>query len=567
MSSASTDDPALVQRLEDAVSQIHQLKDIFHLPSISFGVLHHGRIILRESLGHRDLENNLFASPDTIYPIASCTKMFTSAAIGLLVDDGKLQWSDRVSKHLPDFNPRGDPRIAAEADLIDLLRHSTGVACFANLQFGPRECHLLDAAELIPLLNQMATVDAEGKQRFNAHWMYNSANFGLAAAIIERVSGQSYAEFVRSRILRPLGMDRTVVTADDIRNEDVVCQYTLLSDGATRTRLPTNHWPFQQSISELPGSGMGASLNDMLTWCAAVLAAERDEAEPAESTTTSKSQEGKITLKQMARLRRAYWTRPPSDPETSNEAAFGMGWMRMTLPTSMLGAYSGNQASREAPWELHLSKDNILGIESEKRVMIGHTGGAIGGIATVWTFPETQSAVCVMVNMRALGDASDFAAQVLIQALFDLRPRVDLVAWASKEAELYRAGLKDNVFNPWTANRRASDPKRECGLYVGEYEAFGGCFTLSISAAGNGEDAQLAVTFNHRERTKMDLAFFKRDTHSFFSGSLDELITELFLYRDYRQTLLEFELDDAGRVRGLWWLWSQDEERAWLRRV
>jgi CubicO group peptidase (beta-lactamase class C family) len=272
--------------------------------------------------------------------------------------------------------------------------------------------------------------------------MYNSANFGLAAAIVEKVSGQSYAEFVRSRILEPLGMHRTVVTGEDIHDGNVVYQYTLLSDGTTRTQPPTDHWPFKESDAELPGSGIGASLNNMLTWCAAVLAAEKSEAESADHPTSSESQQEKNVLRQMTRLRRAYWTRPPADPETSNEAAFGMGWVRMTLPTSILGAYSANQATREAPWKLHVSRSNILGIESEKRIMIGHSGGAIGGIVTVWTFPETQSAVCTMVNMRALGDASDFAAQVLIQALFDLRPRVDLLAWAKKEAELSRTVLK-----------------------------------------------------------------------------------------------------------------------------
>jgi hypothetical protein len=311
---------------------------------------------------------------------------------------------------------------------------------------------------------------------------------------------------------------------------------------------------------------MGASLNDMLTWCAAVLDAEKKEAESIDSPNSSKSQQGKNPFKQMTRLRRAYWTRPPSDPETSDEVAFEMGWMGMTLPTSMVGAYSANQTTREVPWKMHVSKSNILGMESGKRIMIGHSGSAIGGITTVWTFPETQSAVCTIVNMRALGDASDFAAQVLIQALFDLQPRVDLLAWAKKEAKLSRTGLKD-VLDLWVANRRAEDLEHERGLYVGEYEGFDGLFIVSISASGTGENAQLAVIFNHGERTRKELVFFRKDTYSFFHSAMDELIMELFTYRDYRQTLLEFELDGAGRVKGLWWLWSEDEERTWLKRV
>ncbi|RDW83551.1 uncharacterized protein DSM5745_03877 [Aspergillus mulundensis] len=551
----SPQDMDLSQRLTDAVSTIRHLKDTFKLPSISFGVVHNGAVILKQCIGYRDLENSLPATPDTIYPISSCTKMFTSAGIGLLVADGKLAWSNRVSQHLPEFNPVRDPRISAEADLIDLMRHSMGYSEPTALYLGPDGCHLQDAGVkgLIPLLNRMRTADKDG-QRFNRHWMYANANFSLAGEIIARVSGRPYAEFIHDRILKPLGMDRTVLTKEDVdaqaQDGNVVRQYTVLRDG-THCQLPANHWPFKQTTPELPGSGMGSSLNDMLTWAMAVLAAEAEEEDNSVSP-----------LKQMRRLRRAYWTRPPEDPE-SNEAAFGMGWMRMTLPTSMVGAYSGNRCTREAPWKLHLQPDNILGRESGSRLMIGHSGGAIGGIATLWTFPETQSAVCALVNGRALGDASDFAAQVLMQALFDLRPRMDLLVWARKEAELAEAFLEEEVLGPWMANRKIEDPERELGVYVGQYVGFGGLFALTISM---GEDG-LAVTFNHVERARSPLVRFKKDTYSFFTGDLDHWATGFVLRKHYSETLLEFKVDDAGNALGLWWTWNKDEQRAWLGRV
>ncbi|KAL3481758.1 beta-lactamase/transpeptidase-like protein [Aspergillus californicus] len=545
---------ALAQRFRDAVSEIHRIKDIFQTPSISFGVVHQGQVVLRESIGYRDVEKGLDANPDTIYPISSCTKMFTSAAMGLLVDEGKVQWDDRVSKHVPEFNPRGDPRIASEADIIDLLRHSMGYADPSYLCVGPRACHLIDSKTLIQLLNMMPTANAEG-QRFNRCWMYSNSNFSLAGAIITRVAGQEFTEFIRSRILRPLQMNRTILTKADIQDDNVVSQYTRLPNG-TLKKLATDHWPFDTNTAGLPGAGIGSSLNDMLTWCISVLSAEREESANGFTTTAPRP------LKQMNRVRRGYWTRPSDDPNAGGEVAFGMGWIRMTHPTSMLGAYSGNGCSREAPWKLHQS--NILGTHSKKRVMVGHTGGSTGALATIWTFPETQSAVCTMVNMRELGDASDFAAQILIQALFDLEPRVDLVPWAMKEAELNRSRPTNELLRPWMANRREEDHERDRIIYVGEYKGFGDLFTLAISA---GQDTRLVVTFNYRERTRSELVFFKKDTYSLFTGDLDYWLAEWFPYRDYCQTLLEFEVSNSGMVLGLWWMWNIDEERAWLQRV
>ncbi|KAL4864791.1 beta-lactamase/transpeptidase-like protein [Aspergillus spectabilis] len=522
--------PALAHRLTETISQIHQIKEISQAPSISFGVVHQGKIVPKGSIGYRDVEAKLDANPDTIYYL-------------ILHED---------------FNPRGNPRIAAEADIINLLRHSIRITDPFNLYVVPCGCHLQDseAQALIPLLNVMPTANPEG-QRFN-----------------------SALDFIHSRLLQPLGMDRTVLTMADIHDDNVAFQYTMLNNG-TLKRLPTEQWPFNTNTFELPGSGMGSSLNDMLTWCISVLATEKEETErdtsnasvsresPNNPTITTMPQP-QNPLKQITCVRRGYWTRPPEDPNTSGQAAFGTGWIRMTLPTSMLAAFSGSRQNREAPWKLHLGPRNFLGLdfEKEKRVIIGHTGGAIGGIATVWTFPETQSAVCTIVNMRALGDASDFAAQALIQALFDLEPRVDLIPWVRKQAELNKSWLTDGLLKPKMANRRVGDYERDREAYVGEYKVFDDLFTLSISfGSGREGEGRLAMTFNHVERSRSELVFFRSDTYSLFTGNLDYWAAEYFPYKDYRETLLKFELGDAEEVLGLWWVWDTDEERAWMRDI
>ncbi|KAL4910213.1 beta-lactamase/transpeptidase-like protein [Aspergillus multicolor] len=163
-------------------------------PSITFGAVHQGEVIFKQSIGHRDANpESPTPDADTMFMIGSCSKI-----------------------------PEGDPRIGKEADIIDCLRHSTGLTAPAMLMFGPHGTILTDEDDLVHLLNVMPTVDKDGNQRFNRDWNYNNGPVGLVALIIQKVTGQRFAEFVRERILEPLGMSRTAMRRSDLESEDIV---------------------------------------------------------------------------------------------------------------------------------------------------------------------------------------------------------------------------------------------------------------------------------------------------------------------------------------------------------
>lgn len=138
----------------------------------------------------------------------------------------------------------------------------------------------------------------------------------------------------------------------------------------------------------------------------------------------------------MNRIPRGYWTRPANDPSTIRGAAYYMGWFRLDLPSSMLGAFSGNILSHEKDSQNYLMPEYMLGKSSDSLLAIGHSGGIPGSLATIWTSLETESAILVLTNGRGLGDASDFVAQTLIQQLFDLKPRFNLKPWVEHETKL-----------------------------------------------------------------------------------------------------------------------------------
>ncbi|KAI9370910.1 beta-lactamase/transpeptidase-like protein [Aspergillus egyptiacus] len=561
---------SITERLASSLPEIHQIREICQTPSVTFGVVHHGRVIFKDSIGHRaGSPSSPSPDADTKYMIGSCSKMFTSAAAGILVHEGKLAWTDPISKYIPEFNPVGDARIGKEADLIDCLRHSTGLTSPSMLTFGPKGTILTHEEDLVPLLNMMPTVDDQGEQRFNKDFRYNNFTVGLVALAIQRVSGQRFADFIRERILLPLGMHRTAVTKAEVRDDpNVAVPCVKLSDGSFHA-VDSKAWPCEEHTPLLAATGIHSSLNDMLTWCIAVLDAERCEAESESNdpATMPQSRVPNNPLKQMTRVRRGYWTRPSDDPDFSKDTAYCMGWWRARLPSSMLGSHGGNYFSREKEHRTHLAY--ILGKDhAEPFQMVGHTGGMRGSIFSVFTFPGTQSAVVTMTNGRDYGDASDYAAQLLIQALFDLKPRVDLRPWARIEAGLAAKHFREKMEGPWAENRRVGDPERDISFYVGEYRGFDDLFTLTVIARPAGGEKKLAVVFNHHPKSECPLLFYKSDTHSFLEPGEDIQKLRQVCAGEYTQSLLEFQVPEgADKAEGLWWQWDKDAQPAWFERV
>ncbi|PGG95284.1 hypothetical protein AJ79_10140 [Helicocarpus griseus UAMH5409] len=553
---------AALRRLTSCLPQIQQIYSTCQTPSITFGVVHHGRVIMTKSIGYRDSNLTFPANEDTIYMLGSCSKMFTSAAVGILVNEGKLSWTDRIQQNLPEFNPDGDPRIGQETDIIDCFRHTTGLASPTMLMVGPRGTIASDAEDLISILNAMPTRNRNGEQRFNREWLYNNAVVGLMALIVEHVSGQRFADFVRERILEPLGMHRTAMTRADIENDgNLAIPCTKLSNGQFY-HLSDSSWRCDDHSPLLAGMGMRSSLNDMLTWCIAVLDAERSETDPNHKPIISNN-----PLKGMTRIRRGYWTLPADDPEFSKPATYGMGWFRIDLPSSKLSSFSGNALTQGKEHQCHLKY--VLGKENAPYPLtaVGHTGGMRGSVFSVYTFPETQSAVVTATNGRDFGDASDFTAQILIQALYDLKPVVDLLPWAKKEAALAAGFYREHIEAPWKKNRRPNDPERDRMLYVGNYRGFNNMFTLNIAAENSpSAEVSLSVVFNHRLASECPLIFYQMDVYSFLQPDEDYAKTQAIIAKEYHQMLLKFQVDEE-RVTGLWWQWDVEAEPDWFGRV
>jgi CubicO group peptidase (beta-lactamase class C family) len=173
------------------------------IPGVSVGITHRGRLVYAKGFGFADVENGARATPKTAYRIASNSKTFTAVGIMQLVERGALALDDRIATHLPWFRARAKGRDAANITIRQALSHVAGVfrdgdtPHWTSGRFPTR-------AQLRRSVSAQ-TVVYENATRFK----YSNFGFAVLGAVIAKVSGSSYADYMTDNVIRPLAMKRT----------------------------------------------------------------------------------------------------------------------------------------------------------------------------------------------------------------------------------------------------------------------------------------------------------------------------------------------------------------------
>src|SRR4051812_16532835 len=174
----------------------------WRVPGLAIAVVKDGRIVFAKGYGVREAGKVAPVDTQTLFAIGSTTKAMTAAAIGMLVDEGKLRWDDPVTQHLPTFQ-LADPYVTREITIRDLLTHRAGLGNGDVLWYGTDAdgAEILRRARFIPSAYSM-----------RAGFIYQNVMYGIAGQVVGAVSGMTWAEFLKKRIFEPLGMTRTVPT-------------------------------------------------------------------------------------------------------------------------------------------------------------------------------------------------------------------------------------------------------------------------------------------------------------------------------------------------------------------
>lgn len=206
----------------------------------------------------------------------------------------------------------------------------------------------------------------------------------------------------------------------------------------------------------------------------------------------------------------------------------------------------------------------ILGRDSGPR--LAYTFGGVGfcGTGSVKFFPETRSAVVALTSGLNAGDAAEFTNLVLIQELFDLQPRVDILEIVKREVVARKDVLKRTLKDVET-NRDLSVAESNISDYVGEYSGLG----ISLDVRKDLDKKRLKLCFNKREDLVVTLEHYGEDLYCYLPKTRDEWLAGGWLDWDYPEvSLLRFHRnEDSKQVTGAAWIWERGAEPFMFKRA
>ena len=177
---------------------VQQEMNTHRIPGVALAVVKDGREIKAAAYGLANLELSVPVQSNTVFEIGSLTKQFTAASILLLQQQGKLSVDDRISQHLPDI-----PGAWTNITIRHLLTHTSGIKSYTGMK-GFEFAKHLSQKQFIGALAVVKPDFAPGEA-----WKYSNSGYNLLGFIVENLSGQSYWQFLRERVWRPLGMNAT----------------------------------------------------------------------------------------------------------------------------------------------------------------------------------------------------------------------------------------------------------------------------------------------------------------------------------------------------------------------
>ena len=181
------------------------------VPGLAVAVVYNDEVVFAEGFGVKELGRDDPVDAHTLFQIGSVTKSFAAGAIGALVDDGLVSWDDPVVKHLPWFRVR-DPWVTREMTIRDLLSHRSGMPGDAYPVLA-----VMDARQVAERL-RLPENQAPLRQGFR----YSNQAYGVAGLIVEAVTGTSWGDWVRERLLLPLEMHESGTSPYDVWDDPYV---------------------------------------------------------------------------------------------------------------------------------------------------------------------------------------------------------------------------------------------------------------------------------------------------------------------------------------------------------
>jgi len=257
-------EPTFEQRLAKLADEFDGLRVAHHVPGAAIAIVKGDEVVLARGFGFADLENKKAVTPATQFAIGSTTKAFTSTLIGMLVDEGKMQWDDPADQYLPYFDLAVTSDFPdAKVTMRDLMSHRTGF---------PRMSMLWASGVLTPdqILHQ--AVEAEPYVRLRERFYYNNVMFLAAGWAGAAAGGASWHKLIDERILQPLQMNATRTSLRQSSTDPNMAQaYSWIEHADEYRRYAPS--PDSLGVDAVAAAGsISSSVLDMSKWLRFLLA-------------------------------------------------------------------------------------------------------------------------------------------------------------------------------------------------------------------------------------------------------------------------------------------------------
>lgn len=340
-------------------------------PGAAIIVRKDGQTVFRKGYGTADLELGVPIEPDMVFRLGSITKQFTAVSILMLAQEGKLGLQDEITKFLPDYPTQGK-RITVE----HLLTHTSGIQSYTDMpEWLPLWRKDFTVKELVDFFKDKPMQFEPGRS-----WAYSNSGYILLGAIIEKVSGKTYEEFVTEKIFKPLGMKGSTYGSTERIIPRRIPGYQAGKSGFVNA-------PYLSMTQPYAAGSLLSTVDDLAVWSDAVFA-------------------GKLVRKEW--LDKAF---TPYTLANGESAGYGYGWL--------VGDFAGRRS-------------------------IEHGGGINGFSTYEMTLPEDRIFVAILTNSAIAGrDPEPRAVKIAWLALGLTEPERKAIVLAARDLDAF-AGVYTN---------------------------------------------------------------------------------------------------------------------------
>ncbi len=398
----------------DSVVQVSM--DSMPHAGLAVAVVKDGKLVHSKGYGVISINSDEMVDNHTRFAIASNSKAFTSAALAILVDEGKIGWNDRVVDHIPEFTTY-DPYVTANFTIIDLLTHRSGLDLGAGDLMWIPDGNDFEFADIVKSFQYQTPVSD-----FRTKYDYDNLMYIVAGEIIARKSGMTWSEFVETKIMEPLGMNESAGIRQRLSNKSNVAKPHSLVDGEM-----VQIDEFDSEIAAA-AAGIYSSVEDISKWMLMHL---------NHGIVNDTIQF--ISARNHGNMWRPYinrgFTTKPGKPYNTHFNAYGLGW----------------------------------GIRDVKGfIRLNHTGGLPGMLSQTILIPELELGIVVLTN----SDPGGYSFISIPNTILDSYIGVDSINWVSRMSDVIenREHEGDSVTElVWRTVKKAKSKHLNLDDYTGTF--------------------------------------------------------------------------------------------------